>query len=505
VKAGRVYLVGAGPGDPGLCTLRGRECLTEADVILHDDLVDARLLRFARTGAEIVACGRASDALQRDREQREINERMIREVRAGKVVVRLHGDDPFACGAGSEEAGELRGAGIPYEVVPGVPSAIAAPAYAGIPLSERGLNSSFAVVGGPEARGTGSPAWQALARVDTIVLLVAVGELRDVLGRLAGAGKAGDTPAAFICGGTRPHQRTVVGSVTDLAARVEGVGVEFPAVVVVGEVVRRRDSLAWYERRPLLGRRIVVTRAPGVALGLAERLERLGAEAVIAPTIELREPRSYAALDRALAQADVYDWVVFTSAHGVEVFFARLAERGGDVRQFWRARLAAIGPGTAAALSRRGLRVEIVPAEFRAEALASALAPHVSGRRVLLPRAEGARDVLPRSLAEAGAEVADVGTYRAGRPAGLPDRLLRLLDQRAIDAVTFTSSSTVRHFHALLGAEAANRMGPARAACIGPITADTARQCGFHVAIEAREYTIDGLATALVDYFTTGR
>jgi uroporphyrinogen III methyltransferase/synthase len=501
-----VYLVGAGPGDPGLCTLRGRECISEAEVILHDDLVDARLLRFARAGAEIVACGKGGDAPQRDLQQREINERMIREARAGKVVVRLEGGDPFVFGRGSGEARALSGAGIPYEIVPGVTCAAAVPAYAGIPLTEPGLSSSVAVIAGDEVRG-GRPStdWQALARIDTIVVLVELEELREVLGCLTSAGIPGDIPAAWIRGGTRPDQRTVVGSVADLADRVERAGFEPPAVVVVGQIVRRRDSLAWYERRPLLGRRIVVTRAAGSALGLAERLERLGAEAIVAPTIELREPRSYVALDRALAEADTYEWVVFTSAHGVEVFFARLAERGGDVRQLWRARLAAIGPGTAAALSRRGLRVEIVPAEFRGEALASALAPHVRGRRVLLPRAEGARDVLPRSLVEAGAEVADVGTYRAESPAGLPERLLRLLEQRAIDAVTFTSSSTVRHFRDLLGAGAADLMGAARAACIGPITAEAARKCGFHVAIEAREYTIDGLATALVDYFTTGR
>jgi uroporphyrinogen III methyltransferase / synthase len=506
MNRGRVYLVGAGPGDPGLCTLRGRELIGEADVIVHDDFVDRRLLRFARAGAEIVTFGKRGDALCCDLQQQEVNQRMIREARAGRVVVRLKSGDPFVFGRGSEEAQALSAAGIPYEVVPGVTSAVAVPAYAGIPVTARGLNSSFAIITGHEATGTSHRVdWDALARAETIVVLMGLKELRGVLARLGSAGKAGDTPAACIRGGTGPDQRTVVGSVADLADRVERAGFEPPAVVVVGEVVRLRDSLSWYERRPLLGRRIVITRAAGQALGLAERIERMGAEAIIAPTIELGEPRSYEALDRALARADAYDWVVFTSSHGVEVFFARLAARGGDVRQLWRARLAAIGPGTAAALSRRGLRAEIVPAEFRAEALACALTPHVRGRRVLLPRAEGARSVLPRSLVEAGAEVTDVGTYRAEPPAGLPGRLLRLLEERAIDAVTFTSSSTVRHFEALLGPDAADKLGAASVACIGPITAKTARDLGFRVAIEAREYTIDGLTTALVDYFTAGR
>lgn len=499
MSAGRVYLIGAGPGDPGLCTVRGRELIGEADVILHDDLVDARLLRCARPGAEIVA----SEACGGEPPQ-EINRRMVREARAGKTVVRLKDGDPFVFGQGGDEARALAAAGVAYEVVPGVTSVVAVPAYAGIPVTDRGLNSSFVVVAGHAALHRPGD-WAALARNETIVVLVGPSEVGNVLARLAEGGKPPDTPAAFICGGTRPDQRTAVGSLADLADRVEHDDLERPAVLVVGEVVRLRESLSWFERRPLFGRRIVVTRAAAQAQDFIERLERLGAEALPAPTIELAEPRSTQALDRALAQAEAYDWVVFTSARGVESFFARLAERGGDVRQLWRARLAAIGPGTAAALSRRGLRVEVVPAEFRAEGLASALAPRVRGRRVLLPRAEGARDVLPRVLADAGAAVDDVAAYRAVPPPGLPERVSRLLDEGRVDAVTFTSSSTVRHFARLLGPGAVGRIGAARVACIGPITAKTARELGLRVAVEAREYTIDGLAKALVDYFTAGR
>ena len=500
---GLVYLVGAGPGDPGLLTLRGRDCIAEADVIIHDYLVDPRVLRFARPDAEIVPSGKRGDAAHRDRQQQEINARMIAAARDGKVVVRLKGGDPFVFGRGSEEAQALVEAGIAYEVVPGISSAVAVPAYAGIPLTERGLNSSFTVVTGHEAPGTSRPIdWTALARVDTIVVLMGLKQLRGVLVRLQAAGKSPETPAACIRSGTRPDQRTVVGCVADLADRVEQAGFEPPAIVVVGEAVRRREALAWYERRPLFGRRIVVTRAMEDALSFSERLERLGAEAVIAPTIEFRDPEAAQPLDAALAALDTFDWIVFTSAHGVDVFFARLAERAGDVRDLWRARLAAIGPATAAALEQRGMRVEIVPADFRAEALADALRPRVVGHRVLLPRAAGARDVLPRALADVGAEVTDVASYRAVSSGELPPRVTRLLESGKVDAVTFTSSSTVRNFHALLGGDA-SRIGRASVACIGPVSAETARDLGFRVDVEAREYTIEGLAAALVDYFTT--
>jgi len=501
MSRGFVYLVGAGPGDPGLLTLRGREAIAAADVVIHDYLVDSRLLRFARREAEIVPSGKRGDAACRDRQQSDINRRMIEAARAGKIVTRLKGGDPFVFGRGGEEAEALVEAGIGYEVVPGVSSAVAVPAYAGIPLTERGLNSSFTVITGHEAPGTSRPIdWPGLARMETIVILMGLRELPQILAQLVAAGKPAKTPAACIRSGTRPDQRTIVATVGDLADEVVAAGFEPPAIVVVGEVVRRRERLAWYERRPLLGRRIVVTRAADAALELADRLERLGAEALVAPTIELREPQSTEAFDRALAAIGSFDWIVFTSAHGVEVFFARLAKRGGDVRDLWRAELAAIGPGTKAALVRRGLQVAVVPAEYRAEALAADLTPLVAGKKVLLPRAAGARDVLPKALASAGATVTDAPTYRASPVAGLPSRVQELLAADRIDALTFTSSSTVRHFHDLL---AGRPIGRAIVATIGPITADSARALGHRVDVVAREYTLDGLVASLVDYFTT--
>jgi len=504
MKLGIVYLVGAGPGDPGLLTLRGRESIAAADVIIHDYLVDPRLLRFARPQAEIVSSGKSGDAAQRDRQQQAIHERMICAARAGKVVVRLKGGDPFVFGRGGEEAQALADAGIRFEVIPGVSSAIAVPAYAGIPLTERGLNSSFTVATGHEAPGTRHPLdWPALARMETLVFLMGLKSLREVLRGLREAGKPAETPAACICSGTRPDQQTLVGTVGDLADRVERAGFTPPAVLVIGEIVRRRESLRWYERRPLLGRRIVVTRAADQAAELVDRLERLGAEALAAPTIELEPLDRQQALDHALESLDRFDWIVFTSAHGVEVFFEQLANAGGDCRRLGRTRVAAIGPVTARALSRHGLRADWVPEEFRAEALAEGLAPHVRGKRVLLPRAEGARDLLPTSFARAGAEVVDVATYRANSPRALPDRVRELLERGSIDAITFTSSSTVRHFHRLLGDGATPKRIGAAVACIGPVTAETARALGWSVDVEAREYTTDGLVDALIDYFAS--
>jgi uroporphyrinogen III methyltransferase/synthase len=501
VSAGIVYLVGAGPGDPGLLTLRGREAIAASDIVIHDYLVDPRLLRFARRNAEIIASGKRGDAACRDRQQAAIHARMIAAARAGKIVTRLKGGDPFVFGRGGEEAEELARAGIRYEIVPGVSSAVAVPAYAGIPVTERGLNSSFTVVTGHEAPGTSHPIdWAALARMETIIILMGLRELPEILDKLVRAGKAPTTPAACICSGTRPDQRTVVGTVGDLAAKVRAAGFEPPAILVVGGVVSRRERLSWFERRPLLGRKIVVTRAADAGVEFGERLERLGAEVLLAPTIELCDPPSFEAFDGALSEIGSFDWIVFTSAHGVDVFFSRLAARGRDVRELWRARLAAIGSGTAAALVRRGLKVEVVPEAFRAEALVDALRPRVAGSSVLLPRAAGARDVLPNELAAAGARVRDVATYRAERTASLPPRVVELFERDAIDAVTFTSSSTARGFHELLDGRS---IGHAIVAAIGPITAGTARELGMPVEIVAGEYTLDGLTAGLVDYFAT--
>jgi uroporphyrinogen III methyltransferase/synthase len=499
---GLVYLVGAGPGDPALLTLRGRECIAEADVVIHDYLVDPRLLRYARPQAQVVSSGKSGDASERDRQQCAINEHMIKAALAGKVVVRLKGGDPFVFGRGSEEAQALVDAGIRFEIVPGVSSAIAVPAYAGIPVTERGLNSSFTVITGHEAPNAARPLdWRALACMDTLIFLMGLRTIATIATRLREAGMRADTPAACVRSGTRPAQQTIVGTLADIADSVERAGFAPPAILVVGEVVRRRARLSWFEQRPLLGRRIVVTRAAEQAAELVARLERLGAEAMAAPTIELEDVTPPTALDAALAALESFEWIVFTSAHGVAVFFARLYASGADVRRLGHARLAAIGPATARALGDRGLRADLVPPTFRGEALAEALGPQVSGQRVLLPRADGAREVLVRMLVQAGAEVREVPTYHAKPVASLPDRIRALLAIDAIDAITFTSPSTARGFHALLEG-GARATGSARIACIGPVTAEAARALGWSVDVEPREYTTEGLAQALIDYFS---
>lgn len=506
MSGGRVALVGAGPGDPGLLTLRGRECLEEADLVLHDSLVDPRILRLARPGAEVVSVGKRGGAGDRDAEQAAIHERMLAAARAGRVVVRLKGGDPFVFGRGGEEAEVLVEAGIPFEVVPGITSAVAVPAYAGIPVTQRGLASAVVVVTGHEAPGAASsPDWAALARVDTLVVLMARKRLAEVVGKLLGAGRPAAEPAALVHRGTTNAQRVVVATLAELPDEVERAGIGTPSLLVVGEVVRLRERLSWFERRPLLGRRIVVTRPREQSARLVSRLERLGAVTLEAPAIEVEAIDPPAALDAALAELDRYEWIVFTSRNGVRVFLDRLLAVGRDLRALGRASIAVIGRATAEALEERGLRPDLVPAEFVAESLAAELGPRVSGRRVLLPRAERARDVLPRSLRAAGAEVVEVPTYRSVRPRGLPGDVLAALAEGTVDAVTFTSSSTADGFLALLDADGRAALRRTRLVSIGPVTSETLRGHGFPPAIEARRFDVEGLAEALVDSLGGGR
>ncbi|HWP34573.1 MAG TPA: uroporphyrinogen-III C-methyltransferase, partial [Thermodesulfobacteriota bacterium] len=371
---GTVYLIGAGPGDPGLLTLRGAECLARADVVVYDYLASPLLLRHAREDAERVYVGKRGGGERT--EQAAITALLIERARAGRTVARLKGGDPFIFGRGGEEAEALAAAGIPFEIVPGVTSAIAAPAYAGIPLTHRELASSVAFVTGHEDPAKAAPAvdWARLATgADTLVLLMGVRTLPDVVARLLAHGRPPATPVAVIRWGTTPEQETVVGTLADIVARVEARGLAPPALAVVGEVVRLRERLAWFEAKPLFGRRIVVTRAREQASELARTLRELGALPIECPTIALEPPESWAALDAALDRLGEYDWVVFTSASGVRFFLERLRTRGRDVRALGRARICAIGPATAEAVAALGLAVDAVPAEYVAEGVVEAL------------------------------------------------------------------------------------------------------------------------------------
>ncbi len=501
MTAGKVWLVGAGPGDPGLITVAGLERLREADVIVYDRLVSPRLLDHPDlAGAELIYMGKVAGEGNHD--QSKINDLLIEKARVGKRVVRLKGGDPFVFGRGGEEAEALRAAGVPFEVVPGVTSATAVPAYAGIPVSHRGLAATFAVVTGHEDPDKSEPAidWERLATaVDTLVLLMGVKTLPETVDRLIAGGRSPETPVAVIRWGTTPDQRTVTGTLGDIVQRVRAAKLQPPAITVVGEVVRLRETLAWFEDRPLFGKRVLITRTRRQASTLARLLADEGAAPIELPAIEIEPAADEAATEAALdgLRAGVYGWVVFTSANAVELFFGLMRERGLDARAFAGAKAAAIGPATADALAERGIIADAVPEEYVAEGVVEALRPRLrSGERVLVPRAEGARPALIEGLSALGGQVDEVILYRAAVPKDAPAEALALLRDGGIDIVTFTSSSTVRNLAALLDGDV-ECLREAMIACIGPITADTARELGLKVDVVASEHTVPGLVAAL--------
>ncbi len=490
MMAGVVYIVGAGPGDPELLTLRGRQLLGEADAVVFDALIDRSILRWARPDAELHYVGKRSGS--HSASQEEINDLLIRLGRDGKRVVRLKGGDPFVFGRGGEEGLALEAAGIPFEFVPGITSPIAALEYAGIPITHRVIAGSAAIVTGHRFRdGTEHEHdWGALARVDTLVVVMGVGNMPRIVRRLLDARKPPDTPAAMVQWGTTPRQRVVVGTLSDIVERAKEAGITPPAITVFGPVVRLRERLRWFdlpERRPLLGQRVLVTRAQEQAWTLAEMLLERGAEPVVHPTICI-VPQNTDELDDAIGRLWWYTWVLFTSANGVRIFWERLEAAGGDARALGGVSVGAIGPGTAAALAERGVRADFVPSAFVAEAVADEIGD-VSGERFLLPRADGARPVLVDRLRQMGAHVDEVKVYRAEPVLDPPP-----LD---VDWVTFTSSSTVRGFVKALEAGGLSLPDGVRVACIGPITAQTAHELGLPVDAVAETYTMEGLVDAI--------
>ena len=479
-----VYLVGAGPGDPGLLTVRGAEVLGRADVVVHDRLAERSIVELVPSAAERIDVGkRPGDPVH----QEEINALLVERGRAGLEVVRLKGGDPFVFGRGGEEAEALAAAGVDFEVVPGVTAAVAVPAYAGVPVTHRGLSTSFTVVTGHSRQALDAEVdWEGLARVGgTIVVLMGAAHRGEIAARLMAGGRPPDTPVLAVTWGTRPDQRSVR---TTLAGLAEA-QVEPPVTMVIGQVAGL--DLGWFERRPLLGWTVVVTRPRAQATELAERLRAAGALAVEAPVVSLGEPGDGgAALRAAAGRVGAYDWVVFTSANAVEAFVGLLR----DARSFGAARIAAIGPGTAAALARCHLVADLVPERFVAEGLLEVFPPPpgpTGGGRVLLPRAAQARDVLPKGLRALGWDVDVVEAYRTGRTRPSEEALASV---RSADVVTFTSSSTVSGFLDVVD----RRDVPGIVACIGPVTADTARSLGLRVDVVASVHTIEGLVAALV-------
>ena len=504
-----IYLVGSGPGDPGLFTLKGVRCMEEADVVVYDRLAPEALLGYARPEAGKIYVGKkpGDPTMSQD----EINDLLVEKGRAGMTVVRLKGGDPYIFGRGGEEALALNRAGLPFEVVPGVTSGVAAPAYAGIPVTHRNVSTSVAFVTGHEDPTKGSPDvdWEELANgAETLVLYMGVGRLQEISTRLIEAGRSRETPVACVQWGTLPEQRTVTGTLQDIATRVAKANLKPPAIIVVGDVVALREKgLDWYKRRPLFGRRVVVTRARAQAGELSAELERLGAEVHEFPTIEISPPEDYGPLDAAIRDLDSFGLIVFTSANGVDAFLNRLRHHGLDLRAVPRdAKVAAIGPATAERIERAGLRVDVVPEEYRAESLIGALdVSTLAGESVLIPRAKVAREILPEKLREAGAEVVVPPAYESVPLSEGKEKVSVRLRSGEIDCVTFTASSTVENFVGAFGVdEAARLLDDTRVACIGPITAETARKRGLRVDAEADEYTISGLVEAVKGLLAAG-
>lgn len=509
-----VYLVGAGPGDSGLITVRGRELLERADVVIYDYLANQGLLGLVRDDAKRVYVGKKG--FEKHITQPEINDIIVEAARelersGGGAIVRLKGGDPYVFGRGGEEALALAGAGIPFEVVPGVTSGVAAPAFAGIPVTHRTVSSSVTFVTGHEdpTKNESAIDWTALARLvlqgGTVCFYMGMRNLSLIAESLMREGAGSDTPVAIVQWGTSARQRSLVSSLGEVADDVARAGLGAPSIILVGRVAALRDEMSWFEKRPLFGRRIVVTRSRTQASGLTARLTELGADVVEFPTIQFVAPTSYEALDQALDSLGSYQWVIFTSVNGVDAFFDRLS---GDARKLASSLVAAIGPATADRLREHGIEPDAVPAEYRGEAVYDALAERaaqtgaaLAGSRVLIPRAEVARETLPDMLREAGAEVDVVAAYKtvpgdAARAAELADAMAA----GEIDAVTFTSSSTVRNFVAMLG-DRAGELGDVDLFSIGPVTSQTIGDAGFGVYREAERYTIPGLVDALVSAY----
>jgi uroporphyrinogen III methyltransferase / synthase len=506
-KKGKVYLVGAGPGDPGLLTLRAKECIERADVIIYDYLANEAFLGYADSGAELIYVGKMGGS--HSKSQEEINRLICNKAEKGLNVVRLKGGDPFIFGRGGEEAQELVKAGIPFEIVPGVTSAIAVPAYAGIPLTHRDYASTVAFITGHEdpAKDGSDIDWERLATgVGTLVFLMGVGNLGRITEELINNGRSPDTPAAVICRGTVAGQKTIEAKLRDIADIAKREDIKPPGIIVVGDVVGLRNELNWFEQRPLFGKRIVVTRAREQASRFLSALAELGAECIEFPAIEILPPGNFDGMDKAILSLGDYDWLLFTSVNGVKYFFDRLRGLGRDIRSLKDIRLGAIGPKTAEMLLEKGIRPDFLPDEYRAEAMVDEFKKlGAKGLRILIPRAMEARDLLPDELRKMGGHVDVVEAYRTVMPDTGTGKVRAMLEAGEIHMVTFTSSSTVTNFIAMFKAESdqiIQWMEGVDVACIGPVTAKTAEENGLKVSIAGKEYTIEALTDAIVDYYS---
>jgi len=499
---GKVYLIGAGPGDPGLLTLKGREILGRADAIVYDALINPQLLKWAKAGAQRIFVGKRGR--HHIKEQAEINAILARLARQKRIVARLKGGDPFMFARGGEEAASLARAGIPFEIVPGVTSALGAAAYAGIPLTHRKFNSMVTFVTGFEGRGKrAAPVeWSKISRESTLVIFMGLDRLPRIVDQLRRQRWNDRMPVAVIHWGTTSHQRVVEGTLATIAQRVRDSGVSSPVLIIVGKVVSLRKTLRWFDRNPLDGKTIVITRAAAQAAEFSKRLSDAGADVISFPAIRIRPPLTWGPVDHAISQLPTFDWILFTSANGVTMFLNRMKALRADIKRLKEISIAAIGPKTGERLKAFGLKTKVLPDEYRAEALADVLGP-VKGRRILLARAQEAREILPRTLEARGAEATVVTVYRTLKARQFPAILKKRLLNAEIDVVTFTSSSTVDGFMPLLTMRERRQVfQETKAAAIGPITAATLRDYGVPPSIQAQTYTTEALAQAITKYFS---
>ncbi|MTI82565.1 MAG: uroporphyrinogen-III C-methyltransferase [Firmicutes bacterium] len=501
---GKVYLIGAGPGDPDLITVKGLRCINNADTVVYDRLADPRLLKKCRRDAEMIYVGKGPD--RHTLKQEEINQLLVDKAKEGKTIARLKGGDPFVFGRGGEEAEVLVENQIPFEIVPGITSAIAVPAYAGIPVTHRDYTSSVSIITGNEdpTKEDSNINWEHIGNgTGTLVFLMGMGNLDKIATKLIANGRPASTPVALIRWGTRPEQKTLTGTLENIAQKAQAAEFKNPAIILVGGVVNLREKLAWLEKKPLFGKRIIVTRAREQASVLSRKISELGGEPYEFPTIKIVPPDDFSPLDDAIKQISSYQWVIFTSVNGVKIFARRLHQLGGDIRDLKGVNLCAIGPKTRLLLENYGLRVDYVPVEFRAEAIVAGLKNKLMpGDKVLLPRADIARKILPKSLKELGASVTEITTYKTVTEKNNTGELVELLKSVKVDMVTFTSSSTVRNFVSLLDTpDIKPLMTGVLVACIGPITARTAEEHGLQVSIQASEYTIEGLLKAIMQTY----
>ena len=500
-----VYLIGAGPGDPGLISVKGVRCIEKADVVVYDYLSNPRLLVHCRPGAEKIYVGKKG--AKHTLEQEDINQLLIDKAAAGNVVARLKGGDPFVFGRGGEEALALKEAGIRFEIVPGITAAVAAPAYAGIPVTHRDLTSTFALITGHEdpAKEESAIDWAKIATgVGTIAFYMGVKNLPRIVQKLVEHGRSPDTPVALIRWGTMPGQQTVVGTLEGIVQKVKDASLKAPAITLVGEVVKLRDELNWFETRPLFGRKIVVTRSRAQASDFVEQIESLGAEAVEMPTIRIADPEDFGPLDEAIDQIGAFDWIVLTSVNAVGRFVDRLFERGGDIRDLKGIKICAIGAATAEEVRKCRVRVDLIPPKYVAESIVEALQKdgEIEGQRFLLPRADIARSLLPDEIRRLGGEAVEVDVYRTVLEEEADADIIGRLVDGDIDLVTFTSSSTVRNFAKILGDDRLAKVKEAaHFASIGPITTQTAEELGIPIHTEATQHDIPGLVEAIMEHF----